>query len=206
MSRSLSSITICLIKPRRLPPDPGTPMTRDGQNNLDNNSQVGLCTYLKISGSWHSCVKPVFAIRVDARYNPAVIVTESFVMLNLPKTGSTFARKVIKDLYASAPRSWFKRTYCLDLILPNIRHAGEPDQHGCYCQIPRQYRKREIVSILRSPYERFLSAFEFRHWAYHPPRPAEVIRECFPTFPNLKLDEYIDFQYCPVKSRIGVTG
>jgi hypothetical protein len=122
-----------------------------------------------------------------------MIITDSFVMLNYPKTGSTFARKVIKDLYASVPRRWFHRPYCLDLILPNIRHEGEPDQHGCYCQIPKRYQKREVVSIIRNPYDRFLSGYEFRYWAYFPPRPIEVIQQSFPTFPNLTLDEYVDF-------------
>lgn len=124
-------------------------------------------------------------------------------MLNYPKTGSTFARKVITDLYASAPRRWFKRRYCLDLLLPDIENPEERHQHGCYCQIPKRYRNREVVTIIRNPYDRFLSAFEFRHWAYHPPRPVELIRERFPTFPNLALDEYVDFFELEYGSAVG---
>jgi hypothetical protein len=122
-----------------------------------------------------------------------MLVTESFVMLNYPKTGSTFARKVIKDLYVSEPRRWFSRRYCTELILPNVRHAGPSDQHGCYSQIPRRYRNREVLSIVRNPYDRFLSGFEFRYWAVNPIASLETICERFPTFPDLTLDEYVDF-------------
>jgi hypothetical protein len=123
-----------------------------------------------------------------------MLITESFVMLNYPKTGSSFAREVIKDLYADVPCRWFRKRFCKELILPNIRHgAGVPDQHGTYSQIPPRYRNREIVSIVRNPYERFLSIFEFRYWVHNPLQPVDVIRARFPTFPNLTLDEYVDF-------------
>jgi hypothetical protein len=46
---------------------------------------------------------------------------------------------------------------------------------------------------VRNPYERFLSIFEFRYWAQNPHLPIEVVRERFPTYPNLSLDEYVDF-------------
>lgn len=82
-----------------------------------------------------------------------MLVTDSFVMLNYPKTGSSFARKVIKDLYARQPKSWFRRRWCKELILPNIRTCGADDQHGCYSQIPPQYRNREVMSIVRNPFE-----------------------------------------------------
>lgn len=132
-----------------------------------------------------------------------MLITESFVMLNYPKTGSTFARKVIKDLYASEPRRWFRRRYCEELILPNIRHVGQPDQHGCYSQIPRRYRNREVMSIVRNPYERFLSGFEFRAWAINPLVAVETIRERFPKFPDFTLDEYVDFCRFEQDSAVG---
>lgn len=123
-----------------------------------------------------------------------MIITESFVMLNYPKTGSSFARKVVKELYQRQPRD-FSRRFIKELLLPNIREAGSPpDQHGTYGQIPARYRNREVVSVIRNPYERFLSGYEFRHWAFHPPLPVDVIRERFPQFPDLTLDEYIDFR------------
>jgi hypothetical protein len=122
-----------------------------------------------------------------------MLITDCFVMLNYPKTGSSFARKVIKDLYAGEPRRWCGRRFCKELILPNIRTAGVPDQHGTYSQIPRRYRNREIVSVVRNPYERFLSIYEFRYWVHNPLQPLDVIYDRFPNFPNLSLDEYVDF-------------
>jgi hypothetical protein len=129
-----------------------------------------------------------------------MLITESFVMLNYPKTGSSFARKVIKDLYAREPRRRFGGRWCKELILPNIRHESEPNQHGCYSQIPRRYRNREVVSIVRSPYERFISNFEFRYWVNNPILQASVVQERFPTFPELSLDQYVDFDALVAKA------
>jgi len=122
-----------------------------------------------------------------------MIITESFVMLNYPKTGSSFARKVIKELYQRYPRRFFKRRFIKELMLPNIREAGNapPDQHGTYSQIPREYRDREIVTVVRNPFDRFLSGYEFRHWAHYPPLPMDVIRMHFPQFPKLTIEQYI---------------
>jgi hypothetical protein len=126
------------------------------------------------------------------RYTPPMLITDSFVMLNYPKTGTSFARQVIKELYAREPRRWFGR-WCKELILPNIRTPGVADQHGTYSQLPRRYRNREIVAIIRNPYDRFLSVFEFRYWVNVPLLPWDVVYRRFPSFPSLTLDEYVDF-------------
>jgi hypothetical protein len=124
-----------------------------------------------------------------------MLVTEAFVMLNYPKTGSSFARKVVKEIYERHPRQFFKRRFVKELMLPNIREAGNPppDQHGMYSQIPVRYRDREVVTVVRNPYERFLSGYEFRAWANCPPLPVGVIRKSFARFPRLSIHEYIDF-------------
>ncbi|MDD1610404.1 MAG: hypothetical protein LUO95_07320, partial [Methylococcaceae bacterium] len=82
-------------------------------------------------------------------------------MLNLPKTGSSFARAAIKEIYEqrqskknviikALQRLMFKQFgYYSELILPNIKVAGiesPADQHGTFSQIPRNYLNREIVS------------------------------------------------------------
>ncbi|HMO83918.1 MAG TPA: sulfotransferase family 2 domain-containing protein [Lacipirellulaceae bacterium] len=122
-----------------------------------------------------------------------MIITNSFVMLNYPKTGSSFAREVIKAIYDRYPRRFFRRRVCQELILPNIRHEGPPDQHGTYSQIPPQYRRLEVVTIVRDPVRRFISGFEFRHWAHHPPCELGEIKKHFPGFPDLSVEQYVEF-------------
>ena len=135
-----------------------------------------------------------------------MLITDDFVLLNYPKTGSTFARTTVKEIYQQrlAKRTLIRR--CLDrvgvtsrpfireLMLPNIKisHSQRPpDQHGCYCQIPSTYANREVVTVVRNPYERFLSGYEFRWWEKFPPVPDSVLAEHFPSFPDLDIDAYV---------------
>jgi len=135
-----------------------------------------------------------------------MLITDTFVLLNYPKTGSTFARTCIKDIYHQriAKRTLLRRCsdragltskpFLRELILPNrkVTHAQRsPDQHGCYCQIPDAYKNREIVTVVRNPFTRFLSTYEFRSWEKFPPVPHHILTEHFPSFPDLDIDDYV---------------
>jgi len=137
-----------------------------------------------------------------------MIICNDFVMLNYPKTGSSFVRKVIKDIFKrrSSDNLLKKLAYEInisrpykELILPNfqdpnprIRHLV--GQHGAYCQVPKEYIDRTIVSVIRNPYERFLSGYLYRWWADNPSLSQDELDEHFPNFPNLNLDDYIKYQ------------
>jgi hypothetical protein len=115
-------------------------------------------------------------------------------MLNYPKTGSSFAREVIKKL---CPHR--------EVLVSDSWHKGPPHQHGSYLQIPYECRGREVVTVVRNPYMRFLSGFEFRHWAYNPGLPLDDIKRRFPHFPELSIHDYLDFNQFVLKpmARIG---
>jgi len=128
-------------------------------------------------------------------------------MLNFPKTGSSFSRKIIKRVYANAlidkPNS---NLMCEELILPNIRNKvtqGNLDHHGTFSQIPQKYRNRIVVSIIRNPLDRFLSLFMFGAWKQSPPIPNTEIKKQFPNFPNLEIDDFIKMQSQSIKYRLG---
>ncbi len=135
-----------------------------------------------------------------------MLITDQFVMLNLPKTGSTFARTVVKELYArrlGKRARWdvilqklfpHKRLTYEEILLPKIKVIGvarEPDQHGTHSQIPNKYQNRTVVSIVRNPYSRFISDYKFRFWEKYPPTNNTIIFEHFPHFPDLTLDDYV---------------
>ncbi len=147
-----------------------------------------------------------------------MFITEDFVMLNLPKTGSSFARAVLKELYDRE----HKRTSLInkfliklkiisplykELVLPNIKIQGvkqEYEEHGTYIQIPKNNINRKIFSIVRNPYDRFLSSYEFRAWERKRQISDELINEHFPTFPNLTIDDYLRLQKLTMKyGRLG---
>ena len=148
-----------------------------------------------------------------------MLITESFVLLNNPKTGSTFARTVIKEIYRKrlSNRSLLRK--CLDrlkltsrpfikeLMLPNIRITGVErplNPHGIYIQIPEPYRNREIVTIIRNPYKRFISTFEYRDWVRKPLLHPEFIEKHFPSFPELSIDDFVYF--CDMTMMYGQLG
>ncbi|MDG5492248.1 sulfotransferase family 2 domain-containing protein [Psychroserpens sp. SPM9] len=143
-----------------------------------------------------------------------MIITKDFVVLNLPKTGSTFTRNVLKTLYKVDKRSIFEKALYKfhivtpkfqELILPNIKMPNRrPDQHGTYSQIPQQYLNRVIVSTIRDPYSRFLSTYKFKAWA-NPNQlevPKSILDVHFPSFPDLNMDDYVDLNKHAEKIRI----
>jgi hypothetical protein len=121
-----------------------------------------------------------------------VLVTSRFVVINLPKTGSSFVRQVIKRIYARRRWRWRADRFLKELMLPRTRYAGV-DQHGWVSQIPNAYRHLPIVSVVRNPYERMVSDYDFRWWADHPNLPAEELQRRFPHFPDLSFDEFAEF-------------
>ena len=140
-----------------------------------------------------------------------MLITKKFVVLNNPKTGSTFVRNVIKKTH-ERENYLFERLIkklkankpeLTELILPNIKMPlRKPDQHGTYSQIPQKYINNEIISVVRNPFDRFLSIFEFRSWAEFPHLKQTIIREQFSTFPKLNLNQFVDLQIALEKIRL----
>jgi len=125
----------------------------------------------------------------------------------LPKTGSTFARKVIKDVYdkRTSKNLFLKygQRYKLikppyeELLLPNIKFkdgiVSHSDQHGIYIQIPEKHKNKKIVTVVRNIYDRLISSYEFGSFKRNPRLPNNLIEKYLPNYPNLTIDEYIDY-------------
>jgi hypothetical protein len=137
-----------------------------------------------------------------------MLITSRFVVINVPKSGSSFVRSAIKAIYGRRcrrhpisryiDRLWIPsltaKTDCFlkELILPNTRLPGRPrDQHGVAAQIPQRYRDRKIVSVIRNPYEKIVSEYRFRWWATFPPMPVDRLRALLPDFPDLSFDQFL---------------
>lgn len=135
-----------------------------------------------------------------------MIITNDLVMLNFPKTGSTFAREVLKRLYternSKSRRLLEKLGVCnqsvMDVMSPKIDEKESyniKDQHGTLRQIPRLHRNKPIVSITRNPFSRYLSTYFFRWWEKYPPEKNHIIFERYPHFPNLSFSEYFEMAH-----------
>lgn len=144
-----------------------------------------------------------------------MLITDDFVMLNFPKTGSTFARHVIKRLYLrrqSAIRRLLVRLGIgnggvEELMLPKIdeaSNAGFRDQHGTLRQVPAKHREKPILTISRNPFSRYISLYHFKWWQEHPPADRNALIRQFPGFPDLDFSEYYRMTHTyGIKDRLG---
>lgn len=135
-----------------------------------------------------------------------MIITDHFVMLNFPKTGSSFVRTVLKKVHGYDTLSnRVRRTLSLpdssgmkELRLPNIGQAvaldNRRDQHGTYRQIPQQDQDKTIVTVIRNPFDRYTSTYLFGFWKEKFPAivPDSELFRRFPTFPDLTFAEYYE--------------
>lgn len=135
-----------------------------------------------------------------------MLVTRDFVMINFPKTGSSFVRHVTKGIYDSKEtrlQRWWRNLVgapdpLQELIFPKIdldTHSEIEDQHGVWRQIPEEYRNRSIITVTRNPLARYVSNYLFQWWRQFPPAAADEIAEEFPDWPELTFEDYFRFSH-----------
>ena len=132
-----------------------------------------------------------------------MIITDRFVAINLPKTGSSFVRRVLKQLHSyeavhNRLLRWAglaDRSGMVELILPVIDRQYPPNrtgQHGTVRQIPGSHRDGPIMSVVRNPLERYVSTYRFGWWKKNPHAPVEELLQVYPSYPDLAFGEYIE--------------
>ena len=147
-----------------------------------------------------------------------MIITDSFVYLNFPKTGSSFVRKVLRELHrkqAPVPfwQFWKSQRAMEEFEAPNLRIAagprrGAPTPHGCRWQIPEAASGLPVVSGVRDPFERAWSAYRYADWKKPEAllAPESEIRKIFPNFPELSFPEFLAYQNTFPPRRLQVGG
>jgi hypothetical protein len=110
-----------------------------------------------------------------------MLITDDFVLLNFPKTGSTFARQIIKKVYGDKVD---------ELLLPVI--SGRVSQHGTYAQIPDEHREKPIVSVVRNPFDRYVSIYFFKWYSLFPPENTGKLKSYYPGFPDISFGDFLD--------------
>lgn len=134
-----------------------------------------------------------------------MIITDSFVMINFPKTGSAFARKMLQQVHHGSNASILekacyrlrikKRPFFLVHEEPNIREVthrrGHLDEHGIYIQIPKAHIHKKVISIKRNIYDRYISLYEFRNWEKSPWLDVEMLKNKFSNYPNISFKDFM---------------
>lgn len=128
-----------------------------------------------------------------------MFITEDFVLLNLPKSASTFSRTVLKKVYKNRSLNrhghyakWVDRFLpskgYLDLKL--FSSPNHPDsQHLGYSELPDEFKDRPVISTVRNPYSRYVSQYHYRGWANKPWHLDKTTKERWPNFPDLAFSE-----------------
>jgi hypothetical protein len=139
-----------------------------------------------------------------------VIICQDFILINNPKTGSTYARKIIKAVYAN-DGSLFKRALAVlglskrslnELKHPNLMFPNRPkNQHGGYSQIPIKQKNRKILSIIRNPYDKLISAYEYKYYLQQRPDEELITKLQIKDLTKITLDDFILIQIADVKRR-----
>ena len=115
-----------------------------------------------------------------------MIITEDFVLLNFPKTGTSFTRKIIKKVY---------KDKCEEVLFPyfyNNRPTGDMHPHASYSRIPTEHRRKTILSIVRNPFDRYVSQFFYKQWLKEPPASKEILKDIYPNFPKMEFIDFLD--------------
>lgn len=135
-----------------------------------------------------------------------MLITKKFVMLNFPKTGSTFARTAL--MQAHQPNTLEKLQHRFGLGSPVFQELKmrpvrltqthttwqknrPPSQHGVYMQIPKAHRSKMIMSVVRDPIERIVSLYEYKDWQKFPFPDRDTVSRSFPSFPELSFEEFL---------------
>jgi len=149
-----------------------------------------------------------------------LIITDRFILLNFPKSGSTFARTVVRRLYgyeAMQPSNpvarrllhygrmpllasgvlGFRERFTLKRVATIRRFGIGPwpvlDPHGGWAQVPEKYRSLPVAMVVRDPQTMVISAWKY---GYIQKNLTEIdgvpVRELYPEFPDLDFHRFLD--------------
>ena len=142
-----------------------------------------------------------------------MLITDKFVFIHMPKTGGTFVSSTLLRIHSSyldLPHDYFFSTppKKLKLVSRNVTEnfdspkygsvVNQLPKHGKCRQIPQEHRKKQIVSILRNPYDWYVSQYEFGwwkkkgYWEHYWKVSGRKGRA--PQVPKLSFEEFLAFQ------------
>ena len=147
-----------------------------------------------------------------------MIITESFVWINYPKTASTFVRTSLRSIYATSRYNILRRLrlrgrWMQEVMLPEKRawvgdRYGAPTPHGTLQQIPLEHRSKPVVSAMRHPVSRCLSLYNYGDWQIEDqlPRSSAEIKSRWPAFPNLDFETFVEYGILEGSATLNVGG
>jgi hypothetical protein len=103
-----------------------------------------------------------------------MLITPDFVFVHMPKTGGSFVVEMLRIAYGA-------------------RAVEYGAKHATCEEIPASERDKPVLSVVRSPWQRYLSQYHYGWWRTHPQEycdPAPILRE-HPTYPEVGFDAFV---------------
>jgi hypothetical protein len=103
-----------------------------------------------------------------------MLITPDFVFIHMPKTGGTFVTKMLQKVYGTEAKLHGRK-------------------HGTCEEIPEGEREKPIVSVFRSPFDRYISQFHYAWWKTNPQEYCEVdlLQKAYPSYPDLSFSDFV---------------
>lgn len=103
-----------------------------------------------------------------------MLVTPDFVLINMPMTGATLVAEMLRALYGE-------------------RAVDVGRRHAVCMEMPETARGKPLLSVFRSPFERYVSQYHYGCWRkeqgmYCDPAP---IRKEYPEYPNVTFAQFV---------------
>lgn len=138
-----------------------------------------------------------------------MILTDKFVYLHMGKTGGTFVRNAVEEMYSDLFVKLLKKynlfflsdIYYYKLYRSPIRRLkfGEVwekgSQHNFISHIPPAFRGKPVLSCVRNPYDYYVSEYTFGWWKESPMLEIEELKQRYEHFPDLSFREYLRYLY-----------
>ena len=149
-------------------------------------------------------------VRSGIKKRSKMLFTEHHVLLNFPKTGSTWTRKVMqsqgnsirkKRLFLSR-KSWPENWWYEHLV--RRESPNRMDQHGTRREMEAFLRKfpfsrinlpnQSIITNWRDPFELFSSSYRYQWWNHWPSSRKLDAQSRFPAFPQWEARHFYQYQ------------
>ena len=127
-----------------------------------------------------------------------MFVTPEFIFIHLSKTGGTFVEDTLKKIFCH--NIFLRAIYALkrryDIKIPLFPYRfTQYYQHALCNNIPAQDSHKQIVSIIRNPYELYVSEYTFEWWNKYADQwfwDLNAVKKKYPKFPQLDFREFLD--------------
>ncbi|MDQ3205604.1 MAG: sulfotransferase family 2 domain-containing protein [Pseudomonadota bacterium] len=103
-----------------------------------------------------------------------MLITPDFVFIHMPKTGGTFITQMLRLVYGE-------------------RAVETGGKHATCDEIPAAERGKPILSVIRSPFDRYVSQYHYGWWKMHPQEycdPAPILKQ-FPSYPQVDFGDFV---------------